>query len=687
MRVASVLRSLTSLAGAAILLLAGTAPMACAAPNEDATSTAAAFGALPKYSHLALSPNGNLLAWGEAIGDEVLVSVNDLVAKHVKRTVRLGGGLKLRALAWADDATLLVTESGTLEVTDSSGKRKYEFSRTVAVDPAPHGAQRILLMNGGDRVFVTGADLLSLHAPAPGAVIMSSLDFTLNAYTPSIGTHLTPGRRGTGWVRSAYTVDLRTGAGRVLEPGDAFTEDWSVDSHGRVRARSEWNPKEHHYRVQAKDGRGWRTIFESSDDSMVLEGVLDKSSSLLAIAPGKSGHRELWALPLDGSPHTVMLADPALDVEEVIRDRFTGSPVAAYLGGAEGTLRWFDPAAEASFAAISRSFPGRNVELFGRSADGSRVIARVQSPSSPPIYYLIDLKTHRADIVGEEYPQLANVKLGEVRIIRYPARDGTEIPAYLTLPPESKGDHLPLVVLPHGGPQARDEFAFDWLAQFIAVRGYAVLQPQFRGSTGFGEAFRRAGEHQWGRLMQDDVTDGAKAMIGQGLADASRICIVGGSYGGYAALAGAAFTPHLYACAASIGGLSDLPAFLQYQRIRSADGDESDVVAYWREDIGSSFDPNVIAASPARAAEHVRADVLLIHATDDTIVSIAQSEEMARALQSAGKRVNLVRLPGEDHWLSTAAMRTRTLEELGTFLDAHLRMTSAPGSERQTADH
>jgi len=633
---------------------------------------AVAFGALPRFSHVALSPNGDLLAWDEASGSDSRVVVYDLGTRSVKRMLGVGGDMKLRALDWANEATLLMTVSATREVATDEGMRKYEFARIVAADVAPHGAQRTLLMNGGDRMFVTGAELLSVHAPEPGAVIMSSWDFSQNDYRDPLGTRLGRGRKDAGWVRSAYTVDLRSGAGRILESGDAFTEEWGVDSDGRVRARSEWNPKEHDYRIQAKDGLGWRTIFQSSNDETGLEGVLVKSSSLLVLTPGESGHRELWALPLDGSPHSVVLADPALDVEAVITDRYTGAPVAAYLGGSKEPLRWFDRAAEASFDGVSRAFPGRNVVLSGRSADGSRVIARVLSPSTPPIYYLIDFKTHRADIIGEAYPQLAKVKLGAVGIIDYPARDGTEISAYLTLPPSGTTKHLPLVVLPHGGPQARDEFTFDWLAQFIAVRGYAVLQPQFRGSTGFGDAFRRAGEHQWGRLMQDDVTDGVKAMIARGIADPSRICIVGASYGGYAALAGAAFTPELYACAVSIGGLSDLPAFLGGQRGNSELGDESDSVAYWRENIGSPFDPSVIAASPAHAAAQVRADVLLIHATNDTVVPIAQSEEMARSLTSLGKPVSLVRLPGEDHWLSTATMRTRTLEELGKFLDAHL---------------
>jgi dipeptidyl aminopeptidase/acylaminoacyl peptidase len=180
------------------------------------------------------------------------------------------------------------------------------------------------------------------------------------------------------------------------------------------------------------------------------------------------------------------------------------------------------------------------------------------------VFYLVDFATGRADIAGESYPGLAGVTLGEVRFIDYAARDDVEIPAFLTLPPGLGEKNLPLVVLPHGGPHAHDTGDFNWWTQFLATRGYAVLQPQFRGSTGYGAAHRKAGYGQWGGLMQDDVTDGVKAMIKNGLADPARICIAGASYGGYAALAGAAFTPEMYACAISVNGISDLPALLGY---------------------------------------------------------------------------------------------------------------------------
>jgi dipeptidyl aminopeptidase/acylaminoacyl peptidase len=295
----------------------------------------------------------------------------------------------------------------------------------------------------------------------------------------------------------------------------------------------------------------------------------------------------------------------------------------------------------------------------------------VESPSSPPMYYLVDFAAKKADIIGEQYPALANATLGEVRMMTYEARDGAEVPAYLTLPPGSTGKNLPLVMLPHGGPEARDDYAFDWFAQFLASRGYAVLQPQFRGSTGFGEAWRKAGYRQWGLLMQDDVTDGVKALVEQGVADAKRVCIVGLSYGGYAALAGAAFTPDVYRCAVSINGVSDLPVMLSYENAHT--GEESDTVAYWKSHIGSSNDRAVIEKSPSRAANQVKAPVLLLHSVNDTVVPVTQAEIMQRALKSFDRRVTFVQLAGDDHYLSQGATRLQVLKETEKFLQASLQ--------------
>jgi dipeptidyl aminopeptidase/acylaminoacyl peptidase len=309
--------------------------------------------------------------------------------------------------------------------------------------------------------------------------------------------------------------------------------------------------------------------------------------------------------------------------------------------------------------------------LRSSSRDAKRVLVKVSTPSTPAMYYLVDFAKGTADIAGEEYPTLAQVPMGELRAITYKARDGQEIPAYLTLPPSAPEQALPMIVLPHGGPEARDYPEFDWLAQFLATRGYVVLQPQFRGSTGFGEAFRLAGYRQWGRLMQDDVTDGVRAMVDQKIADPSRICIVGASYGGYAALAGAAYTNSLYRCAVSISGVSDLPKFIQYQTAQY--GDESDAVSDWRDLIGSPLSADVVNRSPARAAVNVTASVLLIHGLDDTVVPFEQSKAMDAAMKAAGKQCRLVTLKAEDHWLSRSDTRTQVLTELEQFLAENLQ--------------
>jgi dipeptidyl aminopeptidase/acylaminoacyl peptidase len=343
-----------------------------------------------------------------------------------------------------------------------------------------------------------------------------------------------------------------------------------------------------------------------------------------------------------------------------------------FIGGSDTKIRWLDAQAQHRYDAVKRDFPDKQVFIYGWSTDGSRTLAKVESPSAPPVYYLIDFKTHHADIAAEEYPALESAALGEFREITYKARDGTAIPAYLTLPPGKQPGTAPLVVLPHGGPNARDYPRFDWMVQFLATRGYAVLQPQFRGSTGFGEAFERAGYRQWGGLMQDDVSDSVKAMIDQGIADPHRVCIVGMSYGGYAALAGAAFTPTLYVCAASVNGISDLQAFIQetaptqdrWLRYVSA------AQSQWKERLGSGS--ALDAKSPINHAAAIRIPVFIGYGTGDGIVANEQSLRMAEALRKAGKPVTLVKLPDEDHWLSRAETRTQLLKELESFLKEHL---------------
>jgi len=642
--------------------------LACTSAAIAAPAPAAAFASLPQVSDVVLSPDGNLLAWSDRSGPKEQVAVFDLAARAFKRYFAVADKTKLRGLYWSDNETVLIDISQPWEK-KHIGDQRYEMFRTLASNVTT-GETRILLMDDGFRQFVTGSDLVAWHTSKPKKIVMWTWDYSFNAAQGATDTRLGGHREDSGWVSVLFDVDTRTGKGARADQGTQFTTHWIVDAAGDCVARADWNPKTREFRVLAKRGIGWNEIYSRNGDTLALYGLTADGASIAAIGPNAAGRSVLWGIALDGSGAKVLLEDPQYDVQSVITDRFSGAPVGVWLGGPDEEGRWIDKKAEARYESVARAFKGRSVVVYGRSEDGKRVLARVDSPSNPAIYYLVDFNKGQADIAGEEYPALADVPLGEVRSITYKARDGTEIPAYLTIPPGVEAKTLPLVVLPHGGPEDRDGYEFDWLSQFIATRGYAVLRPQFRGSSGFGDAFRLAGRHQWGLLMQDDVTDGVKAMIEQGIADARRVCIVGASYGGYAALAGAAFTPDLYKCAVSVSGVSDLPAMLG--TVAAKWGDESSSLAYWHESIGSPFDKNVIERSPARAADQIRIPVLLLHGINDSVVPIEQSENMARALQQLNKNVTFVKLPGEDHWMSGAATRLQVLQEIEKFLKENL---------------
>lgn len=649
--------------------LAALAVAGCISAARAAPPPVEAFAALPAVSNLDISPDGNLIAWADQTDVEPRLAVFDLAAKRYRLRFSVGKTGKLRNVRWADDRIVLV-EISALDLKKPLRDQRFEIWRTYAVN-VENGTSHDLLMKGGERRFVTGATVYATHIGKPGKVVMSTFDFAAGAYREEAGTRLAGHARDSGWISGLYEVDTATGKGTVIEQGTSLTDGWAVDAEGQAVARSEWDPVTARYWIVALGKASRPEIYSRKGrGDMQLQGLTEDRKSILAIAPNDAGKRVLWAIALDGSGRNVFYEDPADDAEAVKFDPYTGRPLAVWIGGSQRQFHWFDKVTEARFASLSRAFKDAWVRADGSSADGQRTVVHVDSPSKPAVYYVVDFAKGTADIVGEEYPALAGAALGEVREISYAARDGTSIPTFLTLPPAIEAKKIPLVVLPHGGPEGEDDWGFDWWAQFLATRGYAVLQPQFRGSTGHGDAFRRAGYHQWGRLMQDDVTDGVKAMIALGIADASRVCIVGASYGGYAALAGAAFTPDLYKCAVSVAGVSDLPEMLY--TVKSRDSDESDAFRYWLESIGQPSDPAVIERSPARAADGIKIPILLLHGLDDTVVPIAQSERMARELEKHGKSFTFVKLNGEDHWLSRADTRLQMLQEIGRFLAKNL---------------
>jgi dipeptidyl aminopeptidase/acylaminoacyl peptidase len=307
--------------------------------------------------------------------------------------------------------------------------------------------------------------------------------------------------------------------------------------------------------------------------------------------------------------------------------------------------------------------------LVSASDDRQRLVVKLDSPTDGPGYALVDLTTHGSQWLGAEYPGLDVADISQVRPVRFKAADGLSISGYLTLPSGRDPKNLPLVVFPHGGPAARDGPGFDWWAQAMASRGYAVLQVNYRGSDGLGRAFLEAGFGEWGRKMQTDLSDGVRDLAAQGIVDPKRVCIVGASYGGYAALAGATLDPGVYRCAVDVSGPAELAKFIAWGNTRA--GDEG--VAgerYWMRYMGAGAlnDPRLTAISPADRADKVTIPILIIHGKDDTVVPFEQSQMMADALARAGKPYQLVVLNHEDHWLSRGDTRLQMLQATMDFL-------------------
>jgi len=640
---------------AALVLAAALAtdPPVIGAEGASAPPGAEVFGALPATTDVVLTPDGKRLAWVDNGFDNPRVVMFDITARKELRVLALPERLKIRRIFWNDDETLVITFSETRSA-PVSAQASREYYVNIAYDAGGGEGRMLPAMKGNNidprRAMMTY--LVRARPAKPHTLIMASFACVC-----------------------LLEVDTNTGEFTQIKAGNVHTIGWVVNREGSPVAREDWDWKTRAYRVYALSGNSVRDILHKDDSSPPrVAGLLGDNTGLVVLAENGRPHQAAWALPLDGGPMRLLAEDSDADVTSVYTDDYSGAITGVYLSGSKTRIDWLDPASQHRYDLVKKAFPKLEIVLYGRAADDTRIIAEAQSPMMAPVYYLIDFSAHRADIVAEHYPRLAGVQLGEFKEITYRARDGTQIPAYLTLPAGQRSGPGSLVVLPHGGPQARDLPQFDWLVQFLATRGYAVLQPQFRGSVGFGDAFERAGYRQWGGLMQDDLTDGVRAMIEQGIADQHHVAIVGMSYGGYAALAGAAFTPELYACAVSINGISDLRALMRAEvpmygvRVRYISAAQSN----WEERIGKETDTSLDRHSPINSVSAIRSPVLIVYGSGDGIVPNDQSEHMAEVMRKAGKAVTLAKLPDEDHWLSRTETRVQLLQTLESFLREHL---------------
>jgi dipeptidyl aminopeptidase/acylaminoacyl peptidase len=388
--------------------------------------------------------------------------------------------------------------------------------------------------------------------------------------------------------------------------------------------------------------------------------------STLYVRAAHEGRNAIFTLDLDepGFPRTLLAHDPDYDIDgALIHSPLSRDVIGVYHSGADGARIYWNESYRAFQEMIDEALPDTTNFLIDFSTDERRYIVYAVSDVNPGEFYYGDRDEEILFRFGSAYPELENSTLSGKRPITYKASDGIEIEGYLTHPWGQAPKPWPAVVLPHGGPESRDYATFDYMTEFLASRGYAVLQMNFRGSSGYGWDFRSAAHQDLGGRMQDDVTDGARWLVQQGIADPRRMCIMGASYGGYAALWGAVKTPDLFRCAISLNGVSDWAKVLDQGRY-----------AYNRESIRQQLGKrgDLKQVSPLRRAAEIRVPVLLVHGEKDRIVSVHHSRKMARQLGKLGKVHRYVELENGVHALTNASNRTTCLKEVEAFLAEHL---------------
>lgn len=639
------MRSRATLATSAFVALLVGAPAMAEPPPVDA------YGQLPSIEMMRISPLGDRITFVSVAGADrkLHVTTADGQALHDVDC----SDIKLRALDWADDDHVVLSASVTMRMnhfSDDAG----EFLQVVALDVPRH--QLYVVFNNQTQVLPLVFGEFGFSASGGHAygyftgLQQNSLRYKGQGYPDLFRVDLDSGDRlflaANAFAYQRWLVDPRTGVVAATVISDTHSGEWRVEVGDKTVARGKAEFGVANLLGFGRDGGALLTAEPTAGDDLISEVRVDGSGAT--------------EVP-DGSK-----------VDEFIVDRRNNQWIGVTDAGDPQVTRFFDPAIEARWRNALGAVKDDHATLMSHSDDFTRVIVETEGDADSGSYWLVDTAARTAKLVGRAYPDVPADEVGAVSLVDWKASDGMALHGVLTLPPGRPASNLPLVVLPHGGPQAHDYVHFDWLAQAFAARGYAVFQPNYRGSDGYGQDYVSAGYGQWGRKMQTDISDGVAELARRGVVDLKRSCIVGGSYGGYAALAGVTVQRGLYRCAVSWGGVSDLPLML-HTTYRASGSTRSDATRYWRRFMGAdSPDKGELdSVSPAKLADKADAPILLMYGKDDTVVPPEQSLEMIDALKKAGKPYEVQVMPGEDHWLSRGATRTAMLRAAVAFVQKY----------------
>lgn len=633
--------------------------------SAQGTDNAARFGALESILDVSLSPDGSRMAFIEQGAQRTrrlyVVETSEGAEPREILSSNGGAGGNLSWCGWVTNARLACQ---TFVRADVAGN-VLAATNIVAIDAA----------GGNLKVLSNRRNSRSLYADLRGGSVIdwSSIDngslLMTRTYVPEgdTGTRVVSKAEGMGVDR----VDSVTGAGRRVEAANRDAIYFLSDGHGNVRVMATQAVSDStgqaeptvRFLYRAKEGGGWKPLAQIDvvTDEGFQPAAIDAASNSVYGFQKIDGRKAVVAMALDGTgTMRTVYAHPQVDVDDIIRIGRNGRIVGVSYATDEREAVMTDAVAAKMTNALSNALGGKQVVIVDASADESRYLVRAESDTDPGTYFLFNPGAKELRPLLDARTPLVGMTLSPVKPVSYPAADGTMVPGYLTLPPgrnDAKG--LPAIVMPHGGPSARDEWGFDWLAQYFSQSGYAVLQPNYRGSSGYGDGWYQNNGFQSWKLAVGDINDGGRWLVsGQG-ADPAKLSIVGWSYGGYAALQSGVLSPDLFKAIVAIAPVTDLQQ-LKDEASREGAGRIN------TKFIGSG--PYIREGSPAQNAETIKAPVLMFHGSFDQNVQIAQARTMKRALEAKGKRVELIEYPELAHGLETGEARTDMLRKISAFL-------------------
>jgi len=655
-------------AAVSVFAIAGGTPAFVAA--ETLEETAARFGIRQTVLRISLSPSGQKIAFIEPgpQGSEIL-NVIDLGDKGTIEPILTNSEQRadLSRCNWATEERLVCIIDS---VSESSGLL-IGYSRVFAV--GADGSKALMLTPRTDMRALgyrqDGGSILALDVPGEDDTVLMTKEYVPER---TVGTRLANEESGLG----VEEVNVTNGRRSKVESPDTDAVGYIADEEGAVRMKVR-HPKgvgtnlgdERFFYYREPGQSKWSLLSRVSLDAQTVNGftpvAIDSQRNVAFGFDSVDGYEAVIEVPLNGvGEPKVVMARNDVDVDRLIRIGRQRRVVGASYATEKRAVEYFDPELKAFAAQLQEALPGKPlINIVGASADENRLLIAASSDTDPGMVYLYDQATRELSEIMPLREHLVDRTMGAMRPISFPAGDGTQIPGYLTLPPGSDGKGLPAIVLPHGGPSARDEWGFDWLVQFFVARGYAVLQPNYRGSSGYGSAwFGRNGFQAWETAI-GDVNDAGRWLIAEGIADADRLAVVGWSYGGYAALQSQVLDPSLYQAVVAIAPVTDL------------DHLRNDARPYTNFALVDAFigqGPHVRAGSPAKHAGSFQAPVMLFHGTLDQNVAVGHSRMMADRLTDARKTVDYVEFDDLDHGLNDSKARSDMLQQIDTFLNSHL---------------